>query len=176
MGYKKLQEISEFTIGKNSTRLKNQGRDIYTPEDFEEDLHNINTPETDGITECIVNLMKSTVAPLSDVGKDKCITANFLKCTFDTEILDPWYFCYQFNEGQDIKHQINMLHQSNMVGIRKLTMKNIGEIKINLIDIRKQRLIGKIYRKMLIQKDKMLSQIDNMERLTKNVIKKIEED
>lgn len=174
MSYRKLEEIMEFTIGKNSTRLKNQGKDIYTPEDFEEDLHNINTSY--GTIECIVNLMKTTVAPLSNNGKDKCITANFLKCKFDTEILDPWYFCYQFNEGQDIKHQINMLHQSNMVGIRKLTMKNIGEIKINLINIEKQRLIGKIYKKMLVQKEKMLSQVNNMECLTMEVIKKIEED
>jgi len=174
MIYKRLEEVSEFTIGKNGTRLKNQGKDIYTPEDFENDLSSVNDmPER---PECIINLMKSTAAPLSNVAKEKCITSNFLKCTFDENVLDPWYFCYLFNADRKIKHQIHMLHQSNMIGVSKLTMKNIEGIKIGLIDIEKQRLIGNIYRKMIIQKEKMLKQADEMECLTMEIIKKIEED
>ena len=55
-------------------------------------------------------------------------------------------------------------------------MRSISEIKIPLYDIKKQRMIGKIYRQMIAHKDLMLRQAENMENLTLAIIKKIEED
>lgn len=174
MESKSLDEIITFTLGKNVTRLKNQGDDIYTPDDFEKDLHSINnTSEKSG---CIINLICSKASPLSTETRGKCITSNFLLCSFETEVLDPWYFCYQFNEGKSFEQQISMYHQGNTLSVKKLNIKSIGELKIQLIDINKQKLIGNVYKQSIIQNDLMNRQAENIMKLALETIRKIEED
>ena len=174
METKSLDEIVNFTLGKNVTRLKNQGDDIYTQDDFEKDLHSINNMSEK--TNCIINLIRSKASPLSKETKGKCITSNFLLCSFDTKVLDPWYFCYQFNEGKGLEQQISMYHQGNTLSVKKLNIKSIGELKIELIDINKQRLIGDIYKQSIIQNDLMNRQAENIRNLALETIRKIEED
>ena len=120
--------------------------------------------------------MKSKAAPLSKETKEKCITSNFLRCFFDTNILDPWYFCYQFNIGKEIEEQIYRFHQGNTLSVKKLNVQIVGKLKIPLMDMQRQRLIGSLYKKAIIQKDLMLQQAENMESMVFTVIKKIEED
>ncbi|MEF2767076.1 MAG: hypothetical protein U0O05_05150 [Dorea phocaeensis] len=171
---KHLDELMKFTIGKNQTRITDFQQGLYTPDDFEQDLHSVSQfVET---KKCVINLIRSKAAPLSEKTKEKCLTSNFLKCSFDTNILDPWFFCYQFNESKTVEEQISRLHQGNTLCVKKLTMRSVSEIKIPLYDIKKQRMIGKIYRQMIIHKDLMLHQAENMENLTLAIIKKIEED
>ena len=104
MKHLKLEELVQFALGKNVTRLKNSGNAIYTPEDFEKDLHSIN--QSKEASECIISMIKSKAAPVSKETENLCITSNFLKCSFDSDTLDPWYFCYQFNEGREIEEQV----------------------------------------------------------------------
>lgn len=169
-----LEDIIQFTLGKNTTRINPQTTEIYTPDDFEKDLHSIN--ELDRPEECIINLIKSKAAPLSKETKGKCITSNFLRCSFDTNILDPWYFCYQFNVGKEIESQIYRFHQGNTLSVKKLTVQTVGKLKIPVLDIQRQQLIGSIYKKSIIQKDLMIQQAENMETMAFTVIRKIEED
>lgn len=169
-----LDEIISFSLGKNPTRIKEQEISIYTPEDFERDLYCIN--QHDNKSECIINLIKSKAAPVSKVTSDKCITSNFLKCEFDKRILDKWYFCYQFNESKDFGQQIAMYHQGTTLSVKKLNVKTIGELKIKLPDIEKQRCIGMMYRQSLIQNDLMLKQAEDIKNLTLTIIREIEED
>ena len=59
----RLDEIIEFSLGKNVTRIKEQDTEIFTPEDFERDLSSRdNECNTYG---CIINLIKSKAAPIS---------------------------------------------------------------------------------------------------------------
>lgn len=174
MEIKKLDDIIRFTLGKNPTRIKDQELYIYSPENFENDLYCIN--EHDSTSKCIINLMKSKVAPVSTSNKDKCITSNFLKCEFDGKILDKWYFCYQFNEGKEFEQQIAMFHQGTTLSVKKLNVKTIGELKIRLPDMDKQRKIGELYRQSLIQNYLLLKQAEEIKNLTLSIIRKIEED
>ena len=169
-----LGELIEFTLGKNQTRILDSEQNLYTPDDLEHDLHSIEQSVEEN--DCVINLIKSKAAPLSRKTKEKCLTSNFLKCSFDVNILDPWFFCYQFNESKIVEEQISRLHQGNTLCVKKLTMRSVSEIKIPLYDIKKQRMIGKIYRQMIAHKDLMLRQAENMEKLTLAIIKKIEED
>ena len=141
-----LGELIEFTLGKNQTRILDSEQNLYTPDDLEHDLHSIEQSVEEN--DCVINLIKSKAAPLSKKTKEKCLTSNFLKC----------------------------LHQGNTLCVKKLTMRSVSEIKIPLYDIKKQRMIGKIYRQMIAHKDLMLRQAENMENLTLAIIKKIEED
>ncbi len=169
-----LGNLIEFTVGKNQTRITNLQQELYTPDDFEKDLHSIN--QSEDAEECVINLMRSKAAPLSEETREKCLTSNFLRCSFDKAVLDPWYLCYQFNEGKTVEEQIGRLHQGNTLSVKKLTMRSASEIKIPFYDIKKQRMIGKIYQQMVIHKDLMLRQAEDMEKMTLAIIKKFEED
>lgn len=132
--------------------------------------------DTSSVSACVINLIKTKSAPLSEVNKDKCFTSNFLLCEFDPAVLDPWYLCYEFNEGKNFEQQISMHQQGTTLCVKKLNLKSIGELRINLIDIKKQRQIGEMYRKLIIQKELMRKQIDNYNDFTLEIIRRIEED
>ena len=168
-----LKEIIRFTLGKNSTRIRKPADELYTPEDFENDLHCIHSAK-EGMG-CIINLIKSKCSPISEQTETKCITSNFLRCDFDTGRIYPWYFCYQFNEGKDFEQQIEMYHQGTTLSVRKLNIKTIGELKIVLPDIEKQRTIGNLYRQAIIQNDLMVKQAENIKKFTITLIHRMEE-
>lgn len=174
MKLEQLSDLVSFTIGKNPTRIKEQELILYSLEDFENDLYGIT--EQSNKSECIINLIKSKVAPVSVDNKYKCITSNFLKCEFDEQILDKWYFCYQFNEGKDFEQQIAMVHQGTTLSVKKLNMKIVGELKIRLPDIETQHKIGEIYRQSLVQNRLMIKQAEDIKKLTLTIIRKLEED
>ena len=168
-----LNEIIQFTLGKNPTRIREQADELYTPEDFENDLHCIHSTK-EGMG-CIINLIKSKCSPISEQTGAKCITSNFLRCDFDTGKIYPWYFCYQFNEGKDFEQQIEMYHQGTTLSVKKLNIKTIGELKIFLPDIKKQMLIGNIYRQSIIQNDLMIRQAEDIKEFTMALIRRMEE-
>lgn len=174
MELKSLYDIIHFTLGKNPTRIKEQEAKLYTPDDFEKDLHCINPVGKK--SECIINLIKSKAAPVSSLTDDKCITSNFLRCEFNEQILDQWYFCYQFNEGREFEQQIAMYHQGTTVSVKKLNIKTIGELKIGIPSIEKQRLIGEMYKMSVMQHDLMIKRTQDMRDLTMTMIRKLEED
>ena len=174
MEKKRLGEIMTFSLGKNPTRIKEVGINMYLPEDFEQDLYSISQHDRD--SECIINLIKSKAAPISLGNKNKCITSNFLKCKFDERILDKWYFCYQFNEGKEFEQQIAMYHQGTTTSVKKLNVKIVGELSIKLPDMRKQHKIGELYQQFLMHNYLMMKQVDDIRRLTLTMIRKIEED
>lgn len=174
MVLRNLGDIMIFSLGKNPTRIKEQDVSLYLPENFEDDLYCLN--KQNDKSECIINLIKSKAAPISTNNGNKCLTSNFLKCEFDGKILDKWYFCYQFNEGKDLEQQITMYHQGTTLSVKKLNVKIIGELKIKLLEIGKQRKIGEIYRQSLIQNRLMLRQAEEVRNVTLSVLRKIEED
>lgn len=169
-----LNKIVTFTAGKNSSRMNVPANEIYTQDDFVNDLHCMREINRDA--DCVINLIRTKASILSDNTKKKCITSNFILCTFDTNILDPWYFCYQVNEGRNVEQQIAMFHQGNTLSVKKLNIKSIGDLKIPLPIIEKQRLAGSIYRQSIIQSDLMNRQIENMRELTMETLRKIMED
>ena len=60
--------------------------------------------------------------------------------------------------------------------VKKLNVKIIGELKIRLPDIDKQKKIGELYRQSLIQNRLMIKQAEDIKNLTLTIIRKIEED
>ena len=69
-----------------------------------------------------------------------------------------------------------MFHQGTTLSVKKLNVKTIGELKIRLPDIDKQRKIGELYRQSLIQNRLMIKQAEDIKNLTLTIIRKIEED
>ena len=174
MNYTRLDDIISFTLGNNSTRIKDTHQIIYTKDDFEMDLHGKNTVNPG--CGCIVNLMRSKAAPLSEENKGKSITANYLLCEFDDMLLDPWYFCYLFNESPDVQKQITKFSQGTVLSVKRLNVQMIANMEVKLPDISRQSMLGNLYRQTVIQYDLMLEQAENMKTMTMALMRKIEED
>ena len=96
-----LGDVITFTLGKNSTRIKEHESKIYSLEDFEGDLQA--AEEISNNYGCTINVIKSKASPLSERTVDKVLNSSYVKCDFDPEVLDPWYLCYQINEGAEIE-------------------------------------------------------------------------
>jgi len=68
-----------------------------------------------------------------------------------------------------------MYHQGTTLSVKKLNIKTIGELKIFLPEIEKQKLIGNLYRQSIIQNDLMVRQAENIREFTMALIRKMEE-
>lgn len=169
-----LSEIVKFIPGKNVTRIKTDNGKIYTPDDFDRDLLSCTDSEEKG--NCIISLIRSKAAPISVGNMKKVITQNFLTCEFNENRMDPWYFCYQFNEGKSIEQQISRFHQGTTLSVKKLNVKSIGDLMINLPDINKQRVIGRIYKISLLQHSQMIKRADDLMKYSLEIIRIVEED
>ena len=65
-----------------------------------------------------------------------------------------------------------MFHQGTTLSVKKLNVKTIGELKIKLPDIEKQKIIGEMYRISLVQKRLRLKQAEDMNQLALTIIRK----
>lgn len=169
---KKMKEVIRFTLGKNPTRIREPEWERYSLDDLERDLLQ---PEGD-TQECIISLISSMAAPLFSRNAGKPLTSNFLKCEMDPEVLNPWYFCYEFNEGKTLKGQIAKYYQGTTFSVKKLNRKDIEEMEIPLPDMEQQKIIGEMYRYLMRREFLMKKQTENMKKVTLTVISKIEED
>ncbi|MCI8658886.1 MAG: hypothetical protein HFG54_01370 [Lachnospiraceae bacterium] len=62
------------------------------------------------------------------------------------------------------------------MSVKKLNIKTIGELKIALPDMEKQKMIGNLYRQSIIQKDLMVKQAEDIRKFTMTLIRRMEED
>lgn len=62
----------------------------------------------------------------------------------DTNLLDPYYFAWLFNENSIMKHQLTSSTQGQSY-VKMITLDVIRDLELDLPPINKQILIGKIY-------------------------------
>ncbi len=170
----KLNDVMDFSLGKNITRIRDERSCIYTQEDFERDLKANNIEDTKHA--CILNLIKSKAAPVSQRSEKKIFTQNFMKCSLNTSVILPWYFCYQFNEGKYLDQQISMFHQGTTLSVKKLNIKMVEDLMIPLPDLEKQRSIGEAYRRVIQQYELSIKQAINMKRYALELLRLIVEE
>ena len=166
-----LEDVIQFSLGKNPSRV-DENEELYSTEDFDTDL----LDNMDNLSIILINLIKSKAAPLSNRNSKKCITSNYLRCELDESKIDPWYFCYQFNEGKSIQQQIGMYHQGNTLSVKKLNIALISQLLIPLPTIEKQKSIGELYRLYIKRQELLRRQYENYNTLNKEIIRLIEED
>jgi len=182
-------DLVTFSAGTNTTRLSGNVSDaaIYTLEDFDNDLRSLGKEETyDSVSftkgkgvisaagDVIISMTRNQACIVSSESSGKYLNANFVKCEFDREKLYPWYFCYLLNESVSISQQINKMQQGTIGCINRLTISMIGSLIFELEEISKQRVVGDLYRNMLIQERLTLQQVANLKRYTLEVIKKVD--
>ena len=170
MTLKKLEEIINLGLGKNASRIDDK-ETVYGTEDFEKDLYdNENFTYT-----CLINLIKSQAAPLSKENMKKCITSNYLRCELNKDEIEPWYFCYEINEGT-LNRQIEKYHQGNTLSVKKLNISLVSQLEIPLPKVERQKQIGRLYRLYMKRLKLMEKQQENYNIINKEILRKIEEE
>lgn len=182
-------DLIAFSAGTNMTRLSGDISDesIYTLEDFDRDLSSLNQEYLDVdnfITkgksvisvagDIVISMTRSQAGIVSLESSGKYLNSNFVKCEFDRNKLYPWYFCYLLNESGAISQQIKKLQQGTIGCINRLTISMIGSLEFELEDISQQRIIGDLYRNMLIRERLTLKQMEDMRKYTLELIKKVD--
>lgn len=149
----KFKDIMTFSSGVNTTRLQKNDENLFSTEDFD---NTFNSREKTHSSLCIINLIKSKAVPCLEKDVRKTISQNFLKCLLDTDVILPWYFCCQFNEGKALIQQIKSLNQGTFLAVKRLNVNIISNLEIRIPDLKKQKLIGELYRLSLLQYEQQL--------------------
>lgn len=150
-----LSEIASIKVGINLSRGSGAYPEskIYTLKDQEIDLTSAIHEEQCGILkeatgysvkegDIIINLGMRRCSIVSKVNDGKIIKNTFAKIELKYPCIDPWFMCYFINESQDFKENIS----TEVVSvIRPLSVAILGNIRITLPTIEKQKAIGVIY-------------------------------
>ena len=91
----------------------------------------------------VIGLTMQKAMVISKERADKLLLSNFALIQInDTSILDPFYLCWLINESVSFRKKLTM----NTQGSAWVTsLSSIRELEIPLIEIGKQRKIGKLY-------------------------------
>ena len=170
----KLGDLVGFTLGKNRSRLDLPADEIYMPDDFTSDLHSRNN--LSGIGDCVINQIQTKATVRSEKTQDKCLTSYFIQCKLYSEVLDSWYFCYQFNQGRELKRQIAMGLQGVTLSVKQVSIPTLEKMEIPIVSIDKQRILGRMYKQSIIQTDLMMAKAENFQEATLQMMKRIMED
>jgi len=184
----KLNELMSFTAGQNTARIQKSCKDdmLYTAEDLDSDLagsggnSNIKSDvDKDYIVksdDCIICTTRSQAGITTKATAGKYLNINYVKCRFDRDVLDPWYFCYIFNESPFIRRQIAMFQQGTSVSILKLTIKIIGDLSVKALpDIKTQKTIGSLYRQALHTEYLMKQRTAQIKQFTLQMLRNVDE-
>lgn len=179
----RLGEIVQFSLGKNLSRMDIDSDNVYSIEDFNNDLYgkttensmsmNKNMAGTLSVGDCIVSLTKSQAVIVSEYSCGKYISTNFLKCSFDKKEISPWFLCYLINEDAEVSKQIKMNKQASNGFVTKLNSSTIAELVVSLPEIELQNQIGEMYRLILLQERLRIEQTSNWKILNMELLKKI---
>lgn len=181
MEKRRLSEFVTFLPGKNQTRagVKASEENIiyYDQVSFDSDLKNyggfIDRSPTELSDDSVAvkagdvvisnSLQLATV--VGDLNAGKILSLNFTKVEFSTEGLDRFYFVYLFNSYTDVQRQKERELQGTGL-IRRIPMKALVNITIPIIDLEKQKKIGRIYSESL----RLKSSLERYAELTEHFI------
>lgn len=182
-------DLIRFSAGTNLTRIQRDISNdcIYTLEDFDSDL---STLDIDDVVEdiicvnnknviseagdVVISMTRNQAGIVSKKNSGKYLTSNFIKCEFDREKLYPWYFCYLLNEAPTINQQIKKMQQGTIGCINRLTINMIGSLVFEIKDISQQKMIGDLYRNILIRENLVLKHMKDMRKMTFEIIRRVD--
>lgn len=165
----RLKEITEIKLGTITTRLNKIPYDDFIKyptismrqvssfgslTDFEYEDFYIEVPNRQleniiltEMNDIVIGLTSQKSMVIDEENIKKLVPSNFALLKFDGDVIDPFYLCWQFNEGslsKTIKAEIQ-----GTSTVRVLSIQSILDLNIEMIPIDKQRKIGKIYKSFI---------------------------
>lgn len=185
----KFGDLITFSAGTNLTRVSDDISEecVYSLEDFDSDLSSssqvckaskvdiINTKSTiSSEGDVIISMTRNKAGIVSAENSGKYLNSNFVKCEFDKEKLYPWYFCYLLNESVTVSQQIKKMQQGTIGCINRLTISMIASLEFNLESLSQQKLIGDLYRNLLVRERLVKKQMEDIKKYTFEVIRRVD--
>lgn len=153
----KLSAIAHTYLGLNSQEIRKFSQDdVYSSDDLNKDLSlggkDANRPHKEKYKvyagDVVMHLMSNQAAVVSQKSDGKIISQRIMKLDIDPRKVNNWYLCYLLNESNTIKHQAFQAMEGSI--LRHLAISNIRDFSIELPPLQRQKEIGEMYRKYLI--------------------------
>jgi len=153
----KIKEVAIVKVGQNVSRISNDGskeHTFYTFDDLNFDLTHIDdedqtqnrNSQSNHLTytgDIIVSFVGTKATVATEANQGKLLNQNFAKVMIDESLIDPYYFCYIFNESNQIRKQKVVLMQGT--NLPKMTPAILKDLHVNLPTLQKQSFIGRAY-------------------------------
>lgn len=181
---RRLSDYVTFVSGVNPTRANKQIDDVivyYEQSDFNNDFNHLDGYEIEenlsdfgkqtlkeGDIVISNNQQKAVMIGKSNAGK--VISLNFTKVEFKKQTLDKNYFLYLFNSNKSIQRQKEREQQGDV--LQKLSTKALGELKIPVIPLEKQKKIGEAYSKTLKLQGELIRYSTLLEQFSTQILEK----
>lgn len=190
----KLSNLSEISLGTILTRVKPKSElqpvkqistismqelsNICGKDDssFDEIISKIDIEKVDKClltkeNDIVIGLSSQMAMVITKKRANCLLLSNFCLVRInDTNLLDPYYFAWLFNENSIMKHQLTSIMQGQSY-VKMITLDVIRDLELDLPSINKQILIGKIYYQS-IQKSRYERRLIELKQLLLN--KKLE--
>lgn len=181
---RRLSDYVTFVSGVNPTRANKQIDDVivyYEQSDFNNDFNHLDGYEIEENPsdfgkqtlkegDIVISNIQQKAVMIGKSNAGKVIPLNFTKVEFKKQTLDKNYFLYLFNSNKFIQRQKEREQQGNV--LQKLSTKALGELKIPVIPLEKQKKIGETYSKTLKLQGELIRYSTLLEQFSTQILEK----
>ena len=181
---RRLSDYVTFVSGVNPTRANKQIDDVilyYEQSDFNNDFNHLDGYEIEENPsdfgkqtlkegDIVISNIQQKAVMIGKSNAGKVIPLNFTKVEFKKKTLDKNYFLYLFNSNKSIQRQKEREQQGNV--LQKLSTKALGDLKIPVIPLGKQKKIGEAYSKTLKLQGELIRYSDLLEQFSTQILEK----
>ena len=181
---RRLSDYVTFVSGVNPTRANKQIDDVivyYEQSDFNNDFNHLDGYEIEENPsdfgkqtlkegDIVISNIQQKAVMIGKSNAGKVIPLNFTKVEFKKKTLDKNYFLYLFNSNKSIQRQKEREQQGNV--LQKLSTKALGDLKIPVIPLGKQKKIGEAYSKTLKLQGELIRYSDLLEKFSTQILEK----
>ena len=181
---RRLSDYVTFVSGVNPTRANKQIDDVivyYEQSDFNNDFNHLDGYEIEENLsdfgkqslkegDIVISNIQQKAVMIGKSNAGKVIPLNFTKVEFKKKTLDKNYFLYLFNSNKYIQRQKEREQQGNV--LQKLSTKALGDLKIPVIPLEKQKKIGEAYSETLKLQGELIRYSDLLEQFSTQILEK----
>ena len=116
----------------------------------------------------LISLTTNKAVIVSEAHEGHLLTSNYIRVAYDSRKIDPNYFCYIYNESDEIRKQIAMNEQGASL-VSRLSLQQLRKFELVCPSLEEQHQVGSIYR---LQQKRELLQLEKirLEKLAVHVL------
>lgn len=106
----------------------------------------------------LISLTTNKAVIVSEAHEGHLLTSNYIRVDYDSSKIDPNYFCYVYNESDEVKKQIVMNEQGASL-VSRLSLQQLRKFELLCPSLEEQHRVGAIYR---LQQKRELLQLEKI--------------
>ena len=93
----------------------------------------------------LISLTTNKAAIVRKENEGHLLTSNYVQVAYDVSKIDPNYFCYVYNESDEVKKQIAINEQGSSL-VSRLSLQQLRRFELFCPSLEEQQRVGAIYR------------------------------